>query len=109
MWGEEGIVLPSYDDHVRDDCSIVTLKWAWWRYVPGEPTIGGRRLDGDAKPLFSEVLDGYGDSGFQVSGITFPTEGCWEITGWVGTERLTFVVWVRVYDPFATPLTSPVA
>ena len=107
MWGEEGVVLPAYDDHVQDDGSIVGLKWAWLRYVPGVLTIEGHRLDGEAKPLIGEVPEGYGGSGFQVSGITFPTQGCWEITGRVGTESLTFVVWVEVYDPFATPIASP--
>jgi hypothetical protein len=109
MWGEEGVVLPAYDDHVQDDGSIVGLKWAWWRYVPGELTIEGHRLDGDAKPLIGEVPDGYGGTGFQVSGITFPTQGCWEVTGRVGSESLTFVVWVEVFDPFATPFASPEA
>ncbi len=108
MWGE-GVILPAYDDHVQDDGSIAGLKWAWWRYIPGELTIEGRRLDGDAKPLIAEIPDGYGDIGFQVSGITFPTPGCWEVTGRVGTESLTFVVWVEVYDPFATPFASPEA
>ncbi len=109
MWGEEGVVMPAYDDHVQDDGSIAGLKWAWWRYIPGDLTIEGRRLDARAKPLIAEVPDGYGDSGFQVSGISFPTQGCWEVTGRVGTERLTFVVWVEVYDPFATPFASPEA
>ena len=109
MWSEEGVVLPAHDLHVQDDGSIAGLKWAWWRYVPGDLTIDGRRLDGDAKPLIGKVPDGYGDSGFQVSGITFPTPGCWEVTGRVGSASLTFVVWVEVYDPFATPFASPEA
>jgi hypothetical protein len=29
--------------------------------------------------------------GFQASGVYFPTEGCWEVTGKVGTTSLTFV------------------
>ncbi|MDE3111597.1 MAG: hypothetical protein KGK34_01490 [Chloroflexota bacterium] len=39
--------------------------------------------------------DGYGDTGFQASGVLFPTEGCWEITGAVGNSTLTFVTLVR--------------
>lgn len=107
MWGEDGIVLPAYDGHVRADGSIAGLKWAWWRYVPSELTTEGRRIDGDAKPLRSTVLDGYGDSDFQVFGITLPTRGCWELTGRVGAESLTFVVWVEVCDPSATAVASP--
>ena len=57
----------------------------------------GRRLDASAPPLRAEVSDGYGDQDFQASGVIFPTEGCWEITGQVGAARLTFVnVVIRV-------------
>ena len=59
------------------------MKWAWYRYVPGRLTIDGRRLDAPASPLRADVPDGYGDSGFQVSGITFPTAGVY-----VFAERL---------------------
>jgi hypothetical protein len=33
-------------------------------------------------------------TGFQASGVQFPTEGCWEVTGTVGTTSLTFVTFV---------------
>lgn len=72
-------------------------KWPWWRklrVVYGRLTIQGRRLDAPAPPLRAEILDGYGDTGFQPSAIYFPTEGCWEITGKVGDVSLTFVVLV---------------
>ena len=39
----------------------------------------------------AEVSDGYGDRGFQASGVIFPTGGYWEITGQVGAARLTLV------------------
>lgn len=107
MWGEEGVVMPASDPHVRDDGSIAELKWAWFRYIPGQLTIEGHRIDGPAASLTAWIPEGYGDSGFQVSGITFPTPGCWEVTGRVGSESLTFVVWVEVYDRFATPFASP--
>ena len=41
-----------------------------------------------------DAPDGYGLTGFQASGITFPTEGCWEISGTVGSATLTFVTYV---------------
>jgi hypothetical protein len=42
------------------------------------------------------VPDGYGDRGLGVpaSGVWFPTEGCWEATGRVGSTSLTFVTFV---------------
>ena len=48
-------------------------------------------LDGSAPPLIADIPDGYGDTGFQSSGVIFPAEGCWEVTGKVGTTVLTFV------------------
>ncbi len=49
------------------------------RGVAGKLRIDGHRLDGQAPPLTAHVPDGYGDSGFQSTGITFPTEGCWRV------------------------------
>jgi len=67
------------------------MKWGWMRGVPGELRITGRRLDGEAPPLRSEVPSGYGDRGFQASYLIFPTAGCWEVTGSVGQSSVTFV------------------
>jgi hypothetical protein len=33
-------------------------------------------------------------TGFQASGVYFPNEGCWEVTGRVGRTTLTFVTFV---------------
>jgi hypothetical protein len=72
----------------------IDAKVGWWRGVPGTLSITGRRLDAAAPPLRATVSDGYGESGFQASGLSFPTEGCWEVTGRVGTASLTFVTLV---------------
>lgn len=71
-------------------------KFPWWRGVRGPLSIRGRRLDAPAGPLRAVVPAGYGETGFQASGVYFPSEGCWEITGRVGDSELTFVVEVRV-------------
>jgi hypothetical protein len=55
--------------------------WSSWRCPPGR-----RRI--------ADVPDGYGTTGFQASGVTFPAEGCWEVTGRVGEAGLTFVTLV---------------
>jgi hypothetical protein len=78
---------------VQSDGSIST-KFGWWRITPGTLTITGRRLDASEPPVSATIPDGYGDSGFQSSGVDFPTEGCWELTGTVGSSSLTFVVFV---------------
>jgi hypothetical protein len=71
-------------------------KFMWWRGVRGPLTIRGRRLDAPAGPLQSYVPAGYRDAGFQASGVTFPSEGCWEVTGRADDTEVTFVVEVRV-------------
>lgn len=83
---DPGMVLPD---------GTLGMKWPWWRITPGKLTIEGRRVDDDAPPLDYDASDGYGDSGFQPSGLLFPTEGCWEVTGRVGDGSLTFVTWVQ--------------
>jgi hypothetical protein len=76
---------------VEPDGSMHT-KVGWWRGARGKLVISGRRLDATAPPLRSSVPMGYGTRGFQPSGLTFPTVGCWRVVGRVGHARLTFVV-----------------
>ena len=70
-------------------------KIAWGRGVHGRLALTGRRLDQSALPMRSVVSDSYADIGFQPTSLGFPSEGCWEITGRVGGEELTFVNKVR--------------
>jgi len=72
-------------------------KFPWWRAVPGNLTIAGRRLDGEGT-IWSNVPAGYGVTGFQSTAIFFSGEGCWEITGRVPDASLTFVVDVKVKE-----------
>jgi hypothetical protein len=68
----------------------------WVRLIHGNLTIEGRRLDDASGPARLSVPSGYGvGSGFQASGIAFPTEGCWEVTGKIARQELSFVVEVR--------------
>jgi hypothetical protein len=85
---------------VEEDGTI-GMKWPWWRGVDGELKIRGRRLDAEAPPLTAEIPPGYGLSGFQPSGISFPTEGCWQITGSVGGATLTFVSFIVKAETYA--------
>lgn len=87
------------------------VKLPWWRAVRGTLTIEARRLDAPARPARATVPDGYGDIGFQASGVLFPSPGCWEVTGRVGESSLTFVVLIELAgeaDGFpATPEATP--
>jgi hypothetical protein len=83
-------VIKAGPDFIAEDGSI-GMKFGWWRAVPGNLRITGRRLDATAAPLRSDVPTGYGERGFQASGVNFPSPGCWEITGTMATTTLTFV------------------
>jgi hypothetical protein len=71
----------------------IDAKYGWWRAGDGEITITGRRIDAPAAPLKANVPNGYG-SGFQATGLTFPTTGCWRVTGRFKRAQLTFTVLV---------------
>ncbi len=78
-----------------DPGGSISDKFMWWRAARGVLTIEGHRLDAPAAPAVPNVPRGYHDTGFQASSITFPTEGCWQITGRAGDSKLTFVVEVH--------------
>ena len=60
---------------------------AWpWLVVPSSM---------DRDEAMALLPEGYGTVGFQASGVDFPTEGCWEVTGAVGDATLTFVMFVQ--------------
>jgi hypothetical protein len=68
------------------------LKMLWYRSVAGSLTVEGKRLDALAAGFQAVIPDGYGDSGFQASVMTFSSEGCWEVIGRVADQELRFVV-----------------
>jgi hypothetical protein len=82
-------IRPRPED-VREN-GAVEIKVPWWRGVAGKLTIEGQRLDATAPPLSAWIPGGYGRRGFQSTAITFPTAGCWQVTGSVGDASLTFV------------------
>jgi hypothetical protein len=78
-------------------------KYPWWTVgTTGEFTIQGRRLDASAPPLHAQINSGVPQNRFAevpgarfwASGISFPTRGCWQVTGRVGRTTLAFVVFV---------------
>jgi hypothetical protein len=87
--GEHGVITetPQADGWIG-------VKLAWWRIPEGQLRITGHRLDAPDRTLRAFVPDGYEPVGFQASGVYFPTEGCWQVEGRVGTTTLTFVTLV---------------
>jgi hypothetical protein len=68
------------------------VKVLWYRSGNGQLTVEGKRLDAEAPKLKADIPEGYGNSGYQASGLIFSSEGCWEVTGQVGDQTLHFVV-----------------
>jgi hypothetical protein len=62
----------------------------WIRPQGTELVITGRRLDAEAAPLEASIPCCY-PTGFQATGLTFPIEGCWEVTAQAGEAELRFV------------------
>ena len=83
----------------RDDSGFVQ-KIVFWREgfdAISEPnpalTVSGRRLDASAPAFLSDATHGFDETGdFMLTGVSIPTEGCWEITAQYQAEKLTFVI-----------------
>jgi len=93
LWPDGTVVFqPGGPGSIEPDGSL-SMKFAWTRGagLRGKLTMHGKRLDAPAPPLRAIIPEGYGDTGFQATGLIFPTEGCWEVTGEVGDTRVTFV------------------
>ena len=90
LW-PHGVVIITPDN--VDPDGRLGMKFGWYRLTSGFLTITGRRLDALAPPA-SGTASGYGLTGFNASGVIFPTEGCWQVTGRVGRVTLTFVTFV---------------
>lgn len=97
LWTEGRVIFePGGPGFVLPDGSL-GMKWGWWPLVPGEVSIEGHRLDRAARPLRADIgegfhPDGYGSEGrFFPTYVIFPTPGCWEVTGSIDGQSLTFV------------------
>jgi hypothetical protein len=93
LWPDTALMVGSQGSGFILPDGSLEMKYPWLRAagLTGKLTITGRRLDAVAPPLKADIPSGYLDSGFQATGLIFPTEGCWEITGKVGDTTLTFV------------------
>jgi hypothetical protein len=81
-----------------------TQKIMWWSNLFSlkdelEPAliVMGRRLDAEAPEMkfygaTNAMADDIGEA--MLTGVDFPTEGCWEVTGQYKKTGLTFVVWI---------------
>jgi hypothetical protein len=75
------------------------LKVLWVRtdggtFSENKLTIQGVRLDGPSSSITADIPCCY-DSNYQATGLYFPSEGCWAVTGTVGNLKLSFTVYVN--------------
>jgi hypothetical protein len=112
LYGNGRLATAAYAEisEAADADGSISTKYPWWgtRPLPMNPlTIVGQRLE-ELTPLMTlrahegfatrvnEGLDeGNPRARFWSSMVTFPTPGCWRLTGRVGRVRLSVVVLVR--------------
>lgn len=92
--------LPHYtpsDSTFRQKLFFYRQGYDWHTEPQPKLTVTGRRLDSPAPPLLSDQANNgwvRPDQPFMVTGINFPTLGCWEITARYQSDDLSFVIWV---------------
>ena len=103
--GRFTVAPESSPDYLNEDGSIavdgvlgpdgsVGIKAPWWRGpgVRGRVRIRARQLGGEGHSVDRVIPpSGYGLTGFQATGLSLRSTGCWRVTGSVGSARLTFV------------------
>lgn len=85
-YGDDALwVIPPARGEVRG----LSEKIPSYRLRHGTIEVGGRRVDAPSSLTPSgSVPGGYGDRGFQATGVTFPAAGCWEMTYRLGAHEL---------------------
>lgn len=97
LWPDGRVVFkPGGPGTIDPTDGTLSMKWPWWRSVTGVLVISGRRLDAPSRPMgpYDVRAAGYGATGFLPTALAFPSPGCWEVTGKVGSASLTFVTLV---------------
>lgn len=88
--------------HTPDGYSQKIMWWSSMFVLRDEPEpaliVFGRRLDGEALQFEADhatnaFAEDIGNA--MLTGVSIPSEGCWEITGQYKKTGLTFVVWVE--------------
>ncbi|MEO1035183.1 MAG: hypothetical protein AAFX44_06435 [Pseudomonadota bacterium] len=91
--------------------ALIAVKLFWWNagFEPGmetEMTTGITRIDdGENDAVISSATNAYAVSlgGWtMLTGIDFPSEGCWRVTGRYRGQELNFVVETRIHRDAAS-------
>jgi hypothetical protein len=72
-----------------------TKRW-WYRPSGADLIVTGKRIDGDAPPAMFRLSPGPSyPHRFMAGLVTFPTEGCWEVTAKAGQSEARWIVRVN--------------
>jgi hypothetical protein len=82
----------------------LSMKFPWWRLRAGKLSITGHPVGASAPHVSARIPDGYGSTGFQSTGLTFPTYGCWRVTGRVRGKGVSVVLRVIPGSQNGSPL-----
>lgn len=83
------------DDHLRVSVEGEGFKIGWFRPEEATLEITGQHMDDPQAPPLQAYVPCCYPTRFQASGLSFPTEGCWEVTARAANSELTFIVWVE--------------
>jgi hypothetical protein len=96
LWPEGKFVFAPNGPGFVDRDGALGMKVGWGLRKKGTLSVTGRRLDDMAPPARAYISRSYDDYvGGMSLYLVFPTPGCWEITGSVADESLTFVTLVE--------------
>jgi hypothetical protein len=90
----KGGVIPASPDPGK---SRISAKFPWWRVLAGQLQVSTSRV-GSEKRIEAGVatVAEYGQTGFVPSGLVFDGAGCWQITGSLQGQSLTFIAFVEL-------------
>jgi hypothetical protein len=96
LWPHGTVIVPLEN---VDAAGVLWMKFPWWRGpgVEGRLRVSGREVS-TGTAIRPDVSDAYGSTGFQATGIGFPTAGCYEISAVAQRARLMIVTRVRLED-----------
>lgn len=85
------VILPKGSWARADSNGTYGLKMGWYRLSKGQMHLRAELVDG-SKVASPHVPGGYPETGWQATGLDFPSVGCWRVTGSLGNTQVAFVI-----------------
>lgn len=96
LWPQGVIDLNEVNPESLAEDGSISIKFPWWRGegVNGPLIIEGELVGPGNGSLSAIIPEGYGETGFQASGLIFSQPGCWKVVGRAGQAELEFITQV---------------